>query len=103
MLSASSPDDEALVLGAKYFGFEFTERVDGNAVVYTKDVNSPPRRASIPGHALRSSGRYSVTSVGDGYDSVDWSDWRVSEGSRAEKKSSSATSMAVPVSYEVRY
>ncbi len=28
ILSASSPDEEALVLGAKYFGFEFFDRVD---------------------------------------------------------------------------
>lgn len=42
ILSASSPDDEALVLGAKYFGFEFVNRIDSKAVVNTWDVTSPP-------------------------------------------------------------
>lgn len=42
ILSASSPDDEALVLGAKYFGFEFANRIDSKAVVNTWDVTSPP-------------------------------------------------------------
>ncbi|CAN0348527.1 unnamed protein product [Discosporangium mesarthrocarpum] len=38
VLSASSPDDEALVLGAKYFGVEFTDRVDSSAIVQTRKV-----------------------------------------------------------------
>lgn len=42
MLSASSPDDEALVLGAKYFGFEFVNRIDGSAVIKTWDVFATP-------------------------------------------------------------
>lgn len=42
MLSASSPDDEALVLGAKYFGFEFVNRIDGSAVIKTWDVSVTP-------------------------------------------------------------
>jgi phospholipid-translocating P-type ATPase (flippase) len=32
-LSASSPDDEALVCGAKFFGFEFVDRTQGLAVI----------------------------------------------------------------------
>ena len=32
-LSASSPDDEALVCGAKFFGFEFVDRTEGLAVI----------------------------------------------------------------------
>lgn len=39
MLSASSPDDEALVLGAKYFGVEFAERIDTSAVLYRTPVS----------------------------------------------------------------
>lgn len=39
MLSASSPDDEALVLGAKYFGVEFAERIDTSAVIYRTSVS----------------------------------------------------------------
>ncbi|CAN0077729.1 unnamed protein product, partial [Ectocarpus fasciculatus] len=42
MLSASSPDDEALVLGAKYFGFEFVNRIDSSAILHTWDVAEPP-------------------------------------------------------------
>lgn len=42
ILSASSPDDEALVLGAKYFGFEFTNRIDTSAIIHTWDVTAPP-------------------------------------------------------------
>ncbi|CAM9108152.1 unnamed protein product [Ectocarpus sp. 8 AP-2014] len=42
MLSASSPDDEALVLGAKYFGFEFVNRIDSSAILHTWDVSTPP-------------------------------------------------------------
>ncbi|CAM9975794.1 unnamed protein product, partial [Hapterophycus canaliculatus] len=38
ILSASSPDDEALVLGAKYFGFEFVNRIDSSAILHTWDV-----------------------------------------------------------------
>ena len=38
MLSASSPDEEALVLGAKYFGVEFAERIDTKAVVHRTEV-----------------------------------------------------------------
>jgi len=41
VLSASSPDDEALVLGAKYFGFEFVDRIDGNAVIKRRVISSP--------------------------------------------------------------
>lgn len=43
MLSASSPDDEALVLAAKYFGFEFVDRIHGSAVVNTWSVTRVPR------------------------------------------------------------
>ena len=32
-LSASSPDDEALVCGAKFFGFDFIDRKQGNATL----------------------------------------------------------------------
>ncbi|CAM9567769.1 unnamed protein product, partial [Sphacelaria rigidula] len=32
-LSASSPDDEALVLGARFFGMEFRDRVDNSACI----------------------------------------------------------------------
>jgi len=32
--SASSPDDEALVCGAKYFGWEFRDRQDGAALIF---------------------------------------------------------------------
>ena len=32
-LSASSPDDEALVCGAKFFGFEFVDRKQGIATL----------------------------------------------------------------------
>ena len=32
-LSASSPDDEALVCGAKFFGFEFVDRTQGLAII----------------------------------------------------------------------
>jgi len=32
-LSASSPDDEALVCGAKFFGFEFVDRTNGIATL----------------------------------------------------------------------
>lgn len=39
VLSASSPDDEALVLGAKYFGVEFAERVDTSAILYRRRVS----------------------------------------------------------------
>lgn len=46
ILSASSPDDEALVLGAKYFGFEFVNRVDGKAVLNTWDVTGSPPPAT---------------------------------------------------------
>ena len=46
MLSASSPDDEALVLGAKYFGFEFINRIDSSAIINTWDVTSPPPSAA---------------------------------------------------------
>ncbi|CAB1098406.1 unnamed protein product [Ectocarpus sp. CCAP 1310/34] len=42
MLSASSPDDEALVLGAKYFGFEFVNRIDSSAILHTWDFSTPP-------------------------------------------------------------
>lgn len=42
MLSASSPDDEALVLGAKYFGFEFIDRINSNAVVKVGPVADAP-------------------------------------------------------------
>lgn len=31
--SASSPDDEALVCGAKFFGFDFIDRKQGNATL----------------------------------------------------------------------
>ncbi|CAM9848167.1 unnamed protein product, partial [Ectocarpus sp. 13 AM-2016] len=41
VLSASSPDDEALVLGAKYFGVEFTERIDTTAVIRRTPMPSP--------------------------------------------------------------
>ncbi len=37
MLSASSPDEEALVLGAKYFGYEFCDRVDSVATLRIYD------------------------------------------------------------------
>lgn len=40
VLSASSPDDEALVLGAKYFGVEFTERIDTSAIIHRTPVRS---------------------------------------------------------------
>jgi len=33
--SASSPDDEALVCGAKYFGYFFKDRIDGKAIIET--------------------------------------------------------------------
>ncbi len=36
-LSASSPDEEALVLGAKYFGYEFCDRVDNMATLRVFD------------------------------------------------------------------
>lgn len=48
ILSASSPDDEALVLGAKYFGFEFINRIDSSAVLDTWDVTAPPSAFSSP-------------------------------------------------------
>eukprot|EP00903_Cladosiphon_okamuranus_P011458 g10792.t1 len=48
ILSASSPDDEALVLGAKYFGFEFINRIDSNAILHTWDVTAPPSSSSPP-------------------------------------------------------
>ncbi|CAN0191506.1 unnamed protein product, partial [Ectocarpus fasciculatus] len=41
VLSASSPDDEALVLGAKYFGVEFTERIDTTAIIRRTPMPSP--------------------------------------------------------------
>ncbi|CAN0099307.1 unnamed protein product, partial [Sphacelaria rigidula] len=44
VLSASSPDDEALVLGAKYFGFEFAERIDTSAVIYRRRVSKQQSR-----------------------------------------------------------
>lgn len=49
MLSASSPDDEALVLGAKYFGFEFINRIDSSAIINTWDVTAPPLPAAQKG------------------------------------------------------
>ncbi|KAG5183758.1 hypothetical protein JKP88DRAFT_198883 [Tribonema minus] len=41
VLSASSPDDEALVLGAKYFGFEFLDRADTTALIRRTVVHAP--------------------------------------------------------------
>jgi len=38
--SASSPDDEALVCGAKYFGWEFRDRQDGCALIRCKAKNN---------------------------------------------------------------
>ncbi|CAM9795377.1 unnamed protein product [Chrysoparadoxa australica] len=49
MLSASSPDDEALVLGAKYFGVEFVNRVDTTAVLLRSRMDrAPAARATSP-------------------------------------------------------
>ncbi|CAM9092815.1 unnamed protein product, partial [Phaeothamnion confervicola] len=70
ILSASSPDDEALVLGAKYFGCEFVDRVDSAAVVRkTRMTGPPPVPASAssqprPGAAGR--GRDNIESGGSG-------------------------------------
>ncbi|KAJ1410249.1 hypothetical protein B484DRAFT_402969, partial [Ochromonadaceae sp. CCMP2298] len=36
-LSASNPDDEALVCAAEYFGFRFTDRVDKMSVVHNRE------------------------------------------------------------------
>ncbi|CAM9783336.1 unnamed protein product, partial [Choristocarpus tenellus] len=41
VLSASSPDEEALVLGASYFGVEFVDRIDTNAIVCTTRMPLP--------------------------------------------------------------
>ncbi|CAM9636300.1 unnamed protein product [Ascophyllum nodosum] len=41
VLSASSPDEEALVLGAKYFGVEFAERINTKAVVHRTEMPAP--------------------------------------------------------------
>ncbi|CAN0038698.1 unnamed protein product [Pylaiella littoralis] len=48
VLSASSPDDEALVLGAKYFGVEFTERVDTSAVIQRTPMPGPLASSGNP-------------------------------------------------------
>ncbi|CAN0256362.1 unnamed protein product, partial [Pylaiella littoralis] len=65
ILSASSPDDEALVLGAKYFGFEFVKRIDCSAILHTWDVTAPPPPSperSVAGGA----GSLSSSAVGGG-------------------------------------
>jgi phospholipid-transporting ATPase len=41
VLSASSPDEEALVLGAKYFGFEFVNRQEGVTRLLVRDMAGP--------------------------------------------------------------
>jgi phospholipid-transporting ATPase len=38
-LSASNPDDEALVCAAAYFGFEFRDNREGRAVIWNKEAN----------------------------------------------------------------
>jgi phospholipid-transporting ATPase len=38
-LSASNPDDEALVCAAAYFGFEFRDNRDNKAVIFNKEQN----------------------------------------------------------------
>ena len=38
-LSASNPDDEALVCAATYFGFEFWDRKDNFTVIKNKHLN----------------------------------------------------------------
>lgn len=78
MLSASSPDDEALVLGAKYFGFEFIDRINSNAVVKVGPVADAPsaviaaaakaaaraREAGVRGTPSPRIGRRSILSAG---------------------------------------
>ena len=46
--SASSPDDEALVCGARYFGFAFVDRVDGLAVLEVGAPQYTPPSATRP-------------------------------------------------------
>lgn len=42
-LSASNPDDEALVCAAEYFGFEFRDRQDKICIIQNKDTNQAER------------------------------------------------------------
>lgn len=64
ILSASSPDDEALVLGAKYFGFEFINRIDSSAILHTWDVTAPPSSSSSSVAAPGGEGAVGVQGAG---------------------------------------
>ena len=47
-LSASSPDEQAFVAAAEYFGFDFVERDADRGLVHLQDkLSSPPRRYAI--------------------------------------------------------
>lgn len=91
ILSASSPDDEALVLGAKYFGFEFVNRIDSNAVLNTWDVTAPPTATKT---TPRSSSNSSIASKAADASSSGSSPRRGREENRAISSAVDASSTA---------
>ncbi|CAM9921143.1 unnamed protein product, partial [Ectocarpus fasciculatus] len=64
-LSASSPDDEALVLGARHFGMEFRDRLDNKACVRR---SGPFIRGHQQQHLLRSPHGLGENPIGEGLD-----------------------------------